>query len=173
MTEETKDDRFTPVYPLYLTNLDRVLTVVVGGGKIGERKIRGLLAGGAVVRLISPQVTPQLQQWATEGQVEWYARPYQPGDLADAFLVVAATDQRAVNAQIAAEARERAILCNVVDRAEEGNAHTPATLRIADDGGEGTSVNMVFAIGSTGKAPRRVKVWCDALRTWLQHLDRP
>jgi siroheme synthase-like protein len=146
-----------PVYPIYLTGLDQVLTVVVGGGPIGERKIRALLAGQAQVRLIAPQATPQLQTWAAAGTIVWLQRPYQPGDLADAFLAFATTNQRSINTQVAAEARGLRILCNVADRAEEGNFHTPAVHRQAD---------MVIAVGSTGKNPRRVK----ELRNWLAKL---
>lgn len=146
-----------PVYPIYLTGLDQLLTVVVGGGAIGERKIQALLAGSAHVRLISPQATPQLQAWAAAGQIDWQQRPYQHGDLAGAFLAFATTDQRSINTQVAAEARDLRILCNVADRAEEGNFHTPATHRQAD---------IVIAVGSTGKNPRRVK----QLRDWIAKL---
>lgn len=164
--------RTMPVYPIYLTNLAQVRTVVVGGGQVAERKIRALLAGGARVCLIAPTVTPQLQQWAATGVLDWQARPYQPGDLDDAFLAFAVTDQRAVNAQIAAEAHDRRLLCNVADQAEEGNFHTPATLRLADEeAGAGAQEEIVVAIGSTGKQPRRVK----QIRTWLQRVwgERP
>ena len=164
-----------PIYPIYLTNLAQVRTVVVGGGPIAERKVRALLAGGAQIQLIAPTATPQLEQWAADGVLDWQARPYRPGDLADAFLAYAITDQREVNAQIAAEAHDRGLLCNVADRAEEGNFHTPATLRLADgpengpengteNAGADGDVEIVIAIGSTGKQPRRVK----AIRQWLQ-----
>lgn len=137
-----------PVYPVYLTGLQNVLAVVVGGGGVGERKVRGLLAGAAQIRLIAPDITPQLQEWASRGRLEWVARPYQPGDLADAFMAIAATDQRLINAQVAAEARDLRILLNVADRAEDGNFHTPATHR---------KDNIVIAVGSTGKEPKLVK----------------
>jgi len=154
---DTPEKEVIPIYPIYLTGLDQVLTVVVGGGTIGERKIRALLAGHAHVRLISPQATPQLQAWAAAGQLLWEQRPYQPGDLAGAFLAFATTDQRSINTQVAAEARDLRILCNVADRAEEGNFHTPALHRQAD---------MVIAVGSTGKNPRRVK----QVRDWIAKL---
>jgi siroheme synthase-like protein len=151
-----------PVYPLYLTGLDQVVTVVVGGGPIGERKIRALLAGGAHVRLIAPQATPQLQTWAAGGQLIWLQRPYQSGDLADAFLAIAATDQRSINTQVASEARNLRILCNVADHAEEGNFHTPAVHRQED---------IVIAVGSTGKQPRRVRQIRDLLANLCESLD--
>src|SRR5262245_32307742 len=63
-------------YPITLTNLSGVLVVVVGGGAVGERKLRGLLAVGAAVRLISPTATPELRGLANNGAITWYARPY-------------------------------------------------------------------------------------------------
>ncbi|MEZ4866457.1 MAG: bifunctional precorrin-2 dehydrogenase/sirohydrochlorin ferrochelatase [Caldilineaceae bacterium] len=146
-----------PVYPIFLTGLERKLTVVVGGGSVGERKILGLLAAQAQVRLISPQATPTLQQAAQAGTIEWRPRPYQPGDLSGAWLAFAATDQRAVNALVAQEAHMRGILCNVADRAGDGDFHTPAVHR--QDG-------LVFAIGSSGRNPGRIK----RVRDWLVQL---
>lgn len=173
MSQESPTQLHPPthaVYPIYLTGLDQVLTVVVGGGPIAERKVKALLDGGAQVRLIAPSATPQLQAWATAQRITWLARPYQPGDLEMAFLTFAITDQRQVNAAIAAEAQQRRILCNVADRAEDGNFHTPATLRLTeesvdDSGGSVTAAEFVFAIGSTGKRPKRVKQLRDWLRT--------
>ena len=119
MLEQNRAEQ--PVYPLYLTQLSKMLAVVVGGGAVGERKINGLLAAGAQVRVISPEATAQIQAWAQQGQIEWLARAYQPSDLAAAFLAFAATNIRSVNAQVAQEATKLRILCNVAD--EIGRAH--------------------------------------------------
>lgn len=142
MTTELK------VYPIYLTQLANGLAVVVGGGRVAERKINGVLAAGGRVRLISPQATPQLQTWAAAGQIEWMTRNYQAGDLAGAFLVFAATNQRQTNAQIAIDAAELGILCNVVDAPAEGNFHVPAVHRQA---------GFTIAVGSGGQSPKRSK----------------
>ena len=136
------------VYPIYLTQLANGLAVVVGGGRVAERKINGVLAAGGRVRLISPQATPQLQTWAAAGQIEWMTRNYQAGDLAGAFLVFAATNQRQTNAQIAIDAAELGILCNVVDAPAEGNFHVPAVHRQA---------GFTIAVGSGGQSPKRSK----------------
>ncbi len=163
------------IYPIYLTRLGEVLTVVVGGGRIGERKIGALLAGGAQVRLVSPTATAQIQRWAADGTITWERRPYRPGDLDDAFLAFATTDSRAVNQQIAVEARSRQLLCNVADWADAGNFHTPAVLRLADDPADKTVADeqreMVISIGSNGRQPRRVK----QLKQWLHRIwsERP
>lgn len=150
------------VYPIYLTGLEHYLAIVVGGGPIGERKVRALLAGNAKVRLIAPEATDQLQEWANTRRIEWLARPYQQGDLAEAFLAFAATNQRTINTQVAAEARDLRILFNVADRAEEGNFHTPALYR---------KETIVVAVGSTEKNPRWVKAVRDRIARLCENFD--
>ena len=58
-------------YPLTITNLSGRVAVVVGGGIVGERKVRSLLAADVQVRLISPSATEQLTAWAEGGEIEW------------------------------------------------------------------------------------------------------
>ena len=94
-------------YPLTITNLSGREAVVVGGGIVGERKVRSLLAADVPVRLISPSATEQLTAWAEGGEIEWTRRLYREGDLDDAGLVFAATNVRAVNHEIAAAAHRQ------------------------------------------------------------------
>lgn len=146
------------LYPVTLTNLSAWLTVVVGGGRVGERKVRGLLAAGAQVRVISPVITGPLQEWVEAGRIDWLARPYQPGDLTGAFLVFAATDQRSVNQQIAQEAHGLGSLCNVADRPAEGNFHVPAVHR---------QEGLVVAVSTMAGRPRLAQ----EVREWIaRHL---
>jgi cobalt-precorrin 5A hydrolase/precorrin-3B C17-methyltransferase len=150
------------VYPIFLTGLADKLAVVVGGGPVGERKVAGLLTAQVRVRLISPVATLALAAWAQAGQLEWWPRPYQSGDLADAFLVFAATNVRAVNAQIAYDALHIGLLCNVADAPTEGNFHVPALHRHEE---------VVVAIGSRqGKNPKRIKQLRDQLAQFLRSL---
>jgi cobalt-precorrin 5A hydrolase/precorrin-3B C17-methyltransferase len=137
-----------PVYPVILTRLDGAVVVVVGGGAVGERKISGLLAVGAVVRVISPQISSRLEAFSREGQICWEQRPYRTGDLQGASLVFAATDQRAVDAQVARDAAAANILCNVVDAPDEGTFHVPAVFC-----GGGVTV----AVSTAGQSPRRAQ----------------
>lgn len=122
-------NRAGSAYPILLTALDCVQTVVIGGGQVSERKISGLLEAQARIRLVSPQVTAHLQEWSALGRIQWIQRVYQRGDLADAWLAIVATNQREVNALAAKEAQERGILCNVADAPAEGNFHVPAVYR--------------------------------------------
>lgn len=147
-------------YPITLISMSGVQAVVVGGGAVGQRKTEGLLKSRAKVRLISPEARPQLQAWAESGQIEWLRRPYQTGDLAGASLVFAATNQRDVNAQVAAEARERGLLCNVADRPAEGNFHVPAVYR---------QPGLLVAVSTHGQNPGQARQVRDKIAAWLEN----
>jgi cobalt-precorrin 5A hydrolase / precorrin-3B C17-methyltransferase len=145
-------------YPITLTSLHGAHVVVVGGGAVGERKVRGLLAAGAAVRLISPAATEQLQSWAAAGQISWEQREYATGDLDGARLAFAATNRRHVNAQIARDAAIQGLLCNVADAPNEGSFHLPAVYR-----GQGVTI----AVSTDGASPARAVAVRDALAQWL------
>ena len=119
-------------YPLTMTSLGGRIAVVVGGGIVGERKVRSLLAGEAPVRLISPTATEQISAWAESGEIEWRRRRYREGDLDEAALVFAATNVRAVNREVGAAAHRKRLLVNVADAPAEGNFHSPAVTRHDD-----------------------------------------
>jgi cobalt-precorrin 5A hydrolase/precorrin-3B C17-methyltransferase len=148
----------TAVYPLYLIHIEGALAVVVGGGKVGERKVAGLLAAGAHVRLVSPTATPHLQALAASGQLEWLPRSYQTGDLDGALLAFAATNERTVNAQVALDARNARILCNVADAPHEGDFHVPAVHRQDD---------LIIAVGTGGRSPTHARRVRDLIAEWL------
>lgn len=107
----------TQYYPAYL-NIAGRRVVVIGGGEVAERKVEQLLASGADVMLVSPDATPELERFVSEGRVRWIRRAYAPGDLAGAWLAVAATDDPAAQRSIHAEAEREKTLLNVVDVAE-------------------------------------------------------
>jgi hydroxymethylbilane synthase len=115
------------VYPVALSVRDR-RAVVIGGGPVAERKVRGLLDAGAAVVVVSPSLTPPLDALAEVGAIGWEPRLYEAGDLAGAFLVVAAADE-AVNALVVAEARAAGILVNDAADAARGDFATPAVHR--------------------------------------------
>ena len=150
-------------YPIVLTQVAGARAVVVGGGPVGERKVRGLLASGAAVCLVSPEATPALRAWVNAGRLEWRRRPYRPGDLAGAALAFAATDRRAVNAQVAADAGTEGILCNVADAPAEGDFHLPAVYR-----GDG----LLVTVSSGGESADRSRRMRDRLAAWLKEEER-
>ncbi|MCL4394625.1 MAG: bifunctional precorrin-2 dehydrogenase/sirohydrochlorin ferrochelatase [Chloroflexi bacterium] len=131
-------------YPVTLFNLNESLCIVVGGGLVAERKVQALLDAQARVRVIAPAITDELARAARASAIDWLARLYQPGDLADAFLVIAATDDVDVNRAVAHEAHERKLLINVVDDPAHCNYIAPAVVRRGD---------LTIAVSTGGAAP--------------------
>ncbi|HEX4726448.1 MAG TPA: uroporphyrinogen-III C-methyltransferase [Jatrophihabitans sp.] len=112
-------------YPALLTLAGR-RAVVVGGGRVGARRAHGLATAGADVLVIAP-VTE-----LDSGGFQVLRRPYRTGDLAGAWFVVAATDDPAVNAWVAADAAELRVFCVRADQADGGSARVPAVVRSGD-----------------------------------------
>ena len=110
-----------------------VSALVVGGGRVALRKVTSLLDAGAIVRVVAPAMVPELETLAVANDSLTLTRaPYSSDRLGDALLVVAATDNRAVNARVAADARAGGRLVNVADAPELGNFVTPAVHRDGD-----------------------------------------
>ena len=120
---------------LYPVNLDLSgrLVVVVGGGAVAERKVRGLLAAEDVsVRVVAPAVTEVLRALAADERIDWRNECYVRGFLDGAFLVYAATDSPALNAEVAAEAKECGMLVNVIDDPDASSFQIPSSVRRGD-----------------------------------------
>jgi uroporphyrin-III C-methyltransferase/precorrin-2 dehydrogenase/sirohydrochlorin ferrochelatase len=127
--------------------------VVVGGGHVAQRRVPALLAAGANVVLIAPEVTPALEALPIERRL----RPYQRGDCAGAWLVQACTDDAKVNAAVAAEAEAAQIWCVRADDAEASAAWTPAS-GVVDE----TTGSLVVGVLAGGD-PRRAAGIRDAV----------
>ncbi len=106
--------------------------VVAGGGTVAARRVPALLDAGAEVAIISPEVSPVLQDLAAAGRISWAARGYTAGDCGGAWLVCACTDDSAVNAAVAAEADAAGIWCVRADDAAASRAWTPASGQAGD-----------------------------------------
>ncbi|MFQ6000852.1 MAG: bifunctional precorrin-2 dehydrogenase/sirohydrochlorin ferrochelatase [Anaerolineae bacterium] len=131
-------------YPIYLSQLHRVLCVVVGGGEVAERKVSSLLEAQAKVQVISPTLTKGLRQLAARGAIDHLARAYRDGDLEGAFLAIAATDDPVTNRAIFQEAEARKILVNVVDEPSLCNFLVPAVVRRG---------SLIIGISTEGRSP--------------------
>lgn len=131
-------------YPINLINLGDQHCVVIGGGKVAARKIAGLNAAGAIPVVISPVFAPEIEALAVQGQARLEQRNYQPGDLERAFIVVAATDDPAVNEAIWCEAGQVGCLINIVDDPARSNFIVPAIVRRED---------LAIAITTGGSSP--------------------
>ncbi|MDR0459273.1 MAG: precorrin-6A reductase [Coriobacteriales bacterium] len=120
----------TRFFPLF-SDLRGRSVLVVGGGRIAERRVKVLSSFGAAITLVSPSLSEALQSMAKQGQITWITREYQEGDITNTpnhrpFLVVAATSQRAVNQQVGVEARALDILVSVADSRDECTFYFPA-----------------------------------------------
>jgi len=130
-------------YPVYVQLRERPC-VVIGGGKIAEGKVDGLLAAQGKVTVISPDLTPHLQHLVEQKLIKYLARTYQPGDLTGAFMIICATDQAEINHKVWEEASANRQLVNVVDDTPRCNFIAPSILRKGD---------LTIAISTSGKAP--------------------
>ena len=130
-------------YPVYI-ELQGQPCVVIGGGKVAEGKVDGLLAVQAKVTVISPDLTPHLHGLVESKQITYLPRTYQTGDLSGAFLVICATDQAEINHLVWQEATANRQLVNVVDDTPRCNFIAPSILRKGD---------LTIAISTSGKAP--------------------
>jgi uroporphyrin-III C-methyltransferase/precorrin-2 dehydrogenase/sirohydrochlorin ferrochelatase len=124
----TDEMRATPMPDPYLVGLDLAgrRVVVVGGGTVAQRRVAGLLAAGAAVEVVAPEVTPAVEGMATARELTWTARGYADGDLDGAWYAIACTDSPAVNVAVGAAAQRARIFCVRADEAPEGSAVTPA-----------------------------------------------
>lgn len=120
--------------------------LVVGGGTVAARRIPRLLDAGAHVRLIAPEVTTTLGDYADRDEIHWERRGWRSGDTAGAWFVLAATDDPAVNAAVAAEAEADRIWCVRADDAAASDAWTLARTAL-----DGVSI-AISASGDPGRA---------------------
>lgn len=116
-------------YPINLIDMARRSAVVIGGGAVALRKVQGLLEGEAGVTVISPELISGLAELHASGKIVVIRRSYREGDLAGAWLVVAATDDAEVNHAVSAEAMRLGCLVNVVDDPDFSNFIVPAVVR--------------------------------------------
>lgn len=130
-------------YPLAV-RLNAKLAVVVGGGKVAERKVRALRQAGALVRVVSPKATPALRRLAKEGRIEWVRRCAKSSDVKDARIVIAATNHLGINAQVSNWAKRNRTWINVVDQSALSNFISPAVFRL--EGG-------IITVYTDGKDP--------------------
>ena len=130
----------------YLVNLalEGRAAVVIGAGEVAARKVQDLLAAKAHVTVIAPHLCDGIVALAGEQLVVAHGRPYRTGDLAGAFVAIAATDDKALNARVAADAAAINVLVNVVDRPALCTFTVPATLRRGD---------LTIAIATEGRCP--------------------
>ena len=149
------------LYPLNVDLSGRSL-ILVGGGKVAERKVRGILSAGTETSIcvIAPEITTVLQEHAAAGRLCWKQAYYADGMLEGAFLVYAATDLREVNAAVAAEAKRRGIPVNVIDDPAASTFQVPASIRRGE---------LILSVSTAGGSPALSR----AIRMELEEMYPP
>ena len=130
-------------YPVFL-NINGKKCVVVGGGQVALRRVKTLLEHGAVVEVVSPDLCSELNLIAESGEIHVSRRHYQEGDLQDAVIAIAATNDSNTNLEVVKEARGKGVLVNVVDDAESSDFIAPSYLRRGD---------VTIAVSTGGRSP--------------------
>ncbi|ANB17569.1 siroheme synthase CysG [Dokdonella koreensis] len=145
------------LYPMFADLAGRTV-LVVGGGTVAERKIAALAKAGAAIRVGAPALDAAIARRVAQGEIAYRPGRFEPGWLDDAWLVVAATDDPALNADVAAAAAQRRIFANVVDDAERSSFQVPAVIDRAP---------LQVAVSSGGSAPMLARAIRERLETLL------
>jgi siroheme synthase-like protein len=144
-------------YPIFVELGDR-RCLVIGGGDVALQKIHGLLAAGARITLIAPELTPRLRALANDGSFEYVEREYRDGDLDGYEMCMVATDDGAVNADVAAEGKRRRIWVNAADDPVNCDFILPAVIRRG---------NITLAASTGGSSPALARRLREELEAYL------
>jgi len=131
---------------LYTINikLNNKNCLVVGAGNVSERKIKGLLESKANITVVSLEFTEGILALKDHSNLKLITREFREGDLENMFLVLAATNNRSLNSQIAALCNKKNILINIVDDPENSSFFVPSVIRRGD---------LSIAVSTGGKSP--------------------
>lgn len=143
------------LFPVFL-DLRGKTALVIGGGAVASRKAQALLSSGAAILVIAPDINDELQALAARGALRIAPKQFSTSDLDDAWFVIAATDDRELNAEISAACAQRKIFVNVVDEAALCSVHSPARV---------TRGPLQIAISSGGAAPMLARHLREQLET--------
>ncbi|MGF1738569.1 siroheme synthase CysG [Photobacterium satsumensis] len=145
-------------------DLKRRPCLVVGGNDIAWRKAKMLLKAGADVKVISPELSPLLQQAVDNGQLTHLGEEFSPHHLDGIFLAIAATERKALNALVYQSANQRQVLVNVVDDTQRCSFIVPSVVDRSP---------IIVAVSSSGQAPVLARLIREKLEALLpQHLGQ-
>ncbi|WP_459615262.1 siroheme synthase CysG [Bordetella sp. 2513F-2] len=151
------------LFPLFADIKGRRV-LVVGGGAVASRKTQALLEAGANVRVGAPELDPALAELLSAGRIGYLPGTFEPYWLDDAWLVVAATDDRAVNAAVSRAAEARRIFANVVDDPELSSFQVPSIVDRSP---------LIVAISSSGVAPVLARRLRERIESLFDHALGP
>ena len=134
-------------YPLF-ADLTGKPCVVIGAGKVAQRKVTTLLAHQARLTVISPEATKRILAYARQGRIRYLARQFHPADLRNAWLAYAATDDKKINKQVFRAAQKQRVFANIVDQTPLCSFIAPAIFRRGP---------LTVAVSTGGSSPSLAK----------------
>lgn len=155
-------------YPIML-NITGKKAVVIGGGSVAKRKIIGLKAAGAHIIVISSELDHELKELALSGAIQWKQKKFCTNDLIDAFIIVAATNDKKVNEEVY-HAKQSNQLINIVDRPDLCSFNVPAVIR------RGKLIVTVSTSGASPSLSKKIRKdledhYDDKYESYLEFLD--
>jgi precorrin-2 dehydrogenase / sirohydrochlorin ferrochelatase len=144
-------------YPIAL-DLHQKACLVVGGGSLATEKVEGLLVAGATIKVVSATVTPTIAYLAEVGEITLHQRPYRADDLEGIYLAYGATEDRAENARVAADARQVGVIVNAVDDIPNCDFFAVSIVRRGD---------LQIAISTNGRSPAFARWVREYLDAWI------
>ncbi len=145
----TKLQGLNCMFPLMVDIKDKKC-VVTGGGKVALRKVRALLEEGAKITVISPELSPELEELERAGAITAVKREARENDCEDAFFVVTATNDQETNQKLANRLKHRTLV-NDASSADKGNCHVPASLQ------RGRLILSVSTMGASPILAKKIK----------------
>jgi len=137
-------------YPILLDLKDKIC-IVIGGGRVAQRKVRSLIRAQARVYVVSPTLTAGLKQPLSKRKIFWVKSDYKKWLLKRAFLVVAATNNKQINLKVSQDIKNTNRLINIVDSPQDSNFIVPAVIQNKD---------LIICVSTSGQVPylaRRIK----------------
>lgn len=138
--------------PLHI-NVTNKKVLVVGGGKIATRRLHTFLDEGAIIKVVSPEASLEIEKLANIGVIHWEQREVTIADLTSPSIIIAATNKPEINEWIAEKASEHQLV-NVVSQAEKGNLTIPKFVKKG---------RLTLSVSTNGASPLLAKQLCEQL----------
>jgi siroheme synthase-like protein len=146
------------LYPIFVEATGRRV-IVIGGGHVAAEKVRGLLNAEADITIVSPDLLPELEEHKSAGRIAHIARAYRESDLDDGYeFIMVATDDGAINAEVAAAGKNRRLWVNAADDPKNCDFILPSVVRKG---------KITLAASTSGTSPALARRLREELEAYL------